>query len=100
MRMIALVLASCLAASGCVNKGPAKPVPTPVVVVAEKKPTAQEKKDWKRLTRDCEDVKLPDDAHERRVEDVATDLALARKKALEECTKRMRAIRSQKEASK
>lgn len=97
MRMITIFLAACLA-SGCGTTGKApKADPVTITVTVPQTAPAQvpqvSKKEWKKLTRDCETVEVPTDDPSKPVGDLAIDVANARKAALEECTARMRKLR-------
>lgn len=91
MRM-SLVLALCLLVGcGGVKEKPA----VPSTAQTTTKVVGVDKKALRKLLRDCSVVQVPKDAKDKELQEVAVDLANARKASLEECNKRLRKARAQ-----
>jgi len=90
MRMSPL-LATLLLLCGCAENKP-KP-PTTVVEAPKVEIVVVNKREFRKLLRACTVAQVPEDLNKKPLEDVAVDLANARKAALVECNKRLQKAR-------
>lgn len=82
--LMALLLASC---------GEVKTKPLPLVQSEKVEVIVVNKSEFKKLLRACHTVQIPQGADQKAVQDVAIDLANARKASLEECNLRLQKAR-------